>query len=352
MMQNRMNMNDYQNYIKNAQSRRNLAELTVQYLAEVLNQNNFAVIQHSPAPQPFNLLSNYKLIDDFSIWQHNFSDIKPPQNSLEILSHKKNFYCFLNTDFGHGDSYFWCASKAPDAEVENILKHWQLLDQQLATILDTQEKELSVGNANIVSQLLHDIEAIIELSPKNLISEELEQRLKYQKKLNANLLFYIRPLELFKEPIPVNDLIKSSLDMIDFQTDSIKLNIPESLPEISVDAEMFAKGFNEIVLNAITACGNAAGSISINISRQQQISPLLNFSWLKIEVCDTGKSIVEDFLPYVQEPFFTTLKHEGHTGFGLNTAQKVFKEHGGSLDINVSEGIGTTVTIYLPMENE
>ena len=115
---------------------------------------------------------------------------------------------------------------------------------------------------------------------------------------------------------------------------------------------MFAKGFNEIILNALEACENEVQKVSVNINEQQQRSPLLDFNWLKIEIVDTGRSIIEDFLPYIREPFFTTLKHEGHTGFGLNTAEKIFKEHGGSFDINTVEETGTTVTIFLPMEHE
>ena len=110
--------------------------------------------------------------------------------------------------------------------------------------------------------------------------------------------------------------------------------------------------FNEIILNALEASKNEANKITVRINEQQQLSPLLNYNWLKIEIFDSGRSIIEDFLPYIREPFFTTQKHEGHTGFGLNIAEKIFKEHGGSLDINATEEEGTTVTIFLPVEHE
>ena len=50
-------------------------------------------------------------------------------------------------------------------------------------------------------------------------------------------------------------------------------------------------------------------------------------------------------------PGQTTLKHDG-TGFGLPTAKRYIEAHGGSLEIDSQEGVGTRVSLRLPLAEE
>ncbi len=50
-------------------------------------------------------------------------------------------------------------------------------------------------------------------------------------------------------------------------------------------------------------------------------------------------------------PGQTTLKHDG-TGFGLPTAKRYIEAHGGSLEIDSQEGVGTRVSLKLPLAEE
>ena len=50
-------------------------------------------------------------------------------------------------------------------------------------------------------------------------------------------------------------------------------------------------------------------------------------------------------------PGQTTLKHDG-TGFGLPTAKRYIEAHGGSLEIDSQEGVGTRVSLRLPLADE
>jgi signal transduction histidine kinase len=70
-----------------------------------------------------------------------------------------------------------------------------------------------------------------------------------------------------------------------------------------------------------------------------------------VEVSDTGLGIPPENLPKIFEPFFTT-KEVGHgTGLGLAVCYGILTEHGGTLDVQSTVGVGTTFTITLPAVN-
>jgi two-component system NtrC family sensor kinase len=67
-----------------------------------------------------------------------------------------------------------------------------------------------------------------------------------------------------------------------------------------------------------------------------------------IQVKDTGAGIPADVLPRVFDPFFTTKGPGQGTGLGLSQVYGFAKQSGGTVKLESTIGIGTTVTMYLP----
>ena len=65
-----------------------------------------------------------------------------------------------------------------------------------------------------------------------------------------------------------------------------------------------------------------------------------------IRVRDNGPGIPSHLLENVFQPFFTT-KEQG-TGLGLSIAQRIVREHGGTIEAESIEGQGAVFTIRLP----
>jgi len=69
-----------------------------------------------------------------------------------------------------------------------------------------------------------------------------------------------------------------------------------------------------------------------------------------ISVEDTGEGISEERMARIFDPFFTT--KTGGLGLGLALTKKVMEEHKGKLEIKSTEGLGTVVSLFLPMKKE
>lgn len=71
-----------------------------------------------------------------------------------------------------------------------------------------------------------------------------------------------------------------------------------------------------------------------------------------ITITDTGCGIPAEDLPKVKEKFYKANQKVNGSGIGLAVADEIMQLHKGSLDIESGVGVGTTVTITLPILNE
>jgi len=68
-----------------------------------------------------------------------------------------------------------------------------------------------------------------------------------------------------------------------------------------------------------------------------------------IRFCDNGEGMDEDTRAHIFEPFFTRKRNVG-TGLGLALSRKIMRQHGGSIEVQSEENVGTTVSLCFPMK--
>ncbi|MDR7126041.1 two-component system C4-dicarboxylate transport sensor histidine kinase DctB [Pseudorhodobacter sp. 4114] len=96
-----------------------------------------------------------------------------------------------------------------------------------------------------------------------------------------------------------------------------------------------------LILNALDAVeGHPAAAVTVTLGAADGKAHLT--------VTDTGPGIAADVLPRVIEPFFSTKTTEG-LGLGLAISKAILSEFGGDLVITSTPGLGTTVTVSLPL---
>jgi len=74
-------------------------------------------------------------------------------------------------------------------------------------------------------------------------------------------------------------------------------------------------------------------------------------NWVQIHIEDTGHGISAANLDHIFDPFFTTKHTSGEnegTGLGLTIAHQIVQEHRGEIQVQSTEGVGTTFRIDLP----
>ncbi len=167
------------------------------------------------------------------------------------------------------------------------------------------------------------------------------------KAITNGLLDFSRVRTSNRSMIDVSDLIRSSANLIAHQKRgsdiNIKFEMEENLPQINADHGQIQQAIIALAANAIDAMPNG-GTLTFRAkSANNRVS---------IEIQDSGIGIAPENLSKVFEPFFTTKEVGKGTGLGLAVCYGIITEHGGRLAVRSNVGIGTTFTIFLPIQKQ
>ena len=123
------------------------------------------------------------------------------------------------------------------------------------------------------------------------------------------------------------------------------LDIKEPLPDIYGDRARLEQVFINLISNAFKYTHDGG---KIRFSAGQNRSGV----WIRVK--DNGVGIPEADLPRVFERFYRVDKARsrefGGTGLGLSIASEIIAYHGGEIKLESSVGVGTTVTLILPLK--
>lgn len=121
----------------------------------------------------------------------------------------------------------------------------------------------------------------------------------------------------------------------------LKLQIKEELPTIYGDENRIKQVFINLIDNALKFSYEGG---SIVFSGECIDGNIL------ICVLDSGCGIPSEELPYVKEKFFKGTNAKSNSGIGLSICDEIVKLHGGYLEIQSKENVGTKVCVYLPVK--
>ena len=176
----------------------------------------------------------------------------------------------------------------------------------------------------------------------DVISEEI----RHLDNIVGNFLEFSRPPKIKKQNVSPSDVVDMALELLRHRLDSYEAEVTlkrrQRLPVVSVDAEQLKEVLVNLLVNACEATG---GAVRIEITEEQTtLEPFGDV--VRIQVKDDGPGIPEDNVKRVFDPFFST-KEEG-TGLGLSIADRILKDHGGTLTVISKEGEGATFIMTIP----
>lgn len=105
-----------------------------------------------------------------------------------------------------------------------------------------------------------------------------------------------------------------------------------------------------LLVNATEAMGDCGGHVILSSSRVQIVDnsrDVASGDYIELKVQDNGAGIPAAVVPRIFEPFFTT--KETGTGLGLSAVKSVLQQHGGTISVESTLGVGTTFTLLLPL---
>jgi two-component system nitrogen regulation sensor histidine kinase NtrY len=115
------------------------------------------------------------------------------------------------------------------------------------------------------------------------------------------------------------------------------VQIPETLPAVTVDRTLVARSLTNIIENALHAMPGTGTLVVLAAADTASI---------RVRVSDTGVGMDAEALARAFEPYFST-KATG-TGLGLPIAKRNIEASGGTINVSSEKGRGTTVEITLP----
>ena len=147
-------------------------------------------------------------------------------------------------------------------------------------------------------------------------------------------------------PSDLNEALSATVTVTRHQVNQVadlELELAE-LPPVRCNIAELNQVFLNLIVNAADAVEETGRRGTIRVSTAVDGGDVL------ISVSDTGGGIPEHIRAKVFDPFFTTKEVGRGTGQGLPLARSVVHDgHGGTLSLDTQPGIGTTLTVRLPI---
>jgi len=114
--------------------------------------------------------------------------------------------------------------------------------------------------------------------------------------------------------------------------------VDPALPAVRVAPDHLVQVFLNLILNA----ADSGGHLTIRAVRTGGA--------IRVIFDDTGCGMTAEEMRRLFDPFHSTKDNETHLGLGLFVSHEIVMQHGGELLVESQPGVGSTVTVVLPME--
>jgi len=264
---------------------------------------------------------------------------------------------------------------ASSGEIKNFVAVKRDMTEQnkLESQLRQMQKLDAIGN--LASGIAHDFNNILgaifgytQLSKRKLADSHDHQNVKEYldkifsassraKELIDQILMFSRKGDIDLKKINLQPLVKESVKFLRATiptTISIKHRIDPDLKIIYGDATQIHQVIMNLCTNASHAMEKTGGALEIVLTNFRiklkaiDTGNLDPGDYLHLAVSDTGKGMSYETKQRIFEPFFTTKEKGKGTGLGLSAVHGIVSKHGGAINVDSQEGLGTKFNIYLP----
>jgi len=202
--------------------------------------------------------------------------------------------------------------------LNNIMLTAHSLEEEYADLSDEERREM-------IADLLQETERV--------------------HKIVRNLQDFAREGECTLKTLELGKLVEETALLVKNRAKAsgakINTKIQPHLPYIHGDQRQWRQVFINLILNALSASGKE-GKVDIHVAKDA--SP----GFVAVHVENNGPVIPQHILPYIFNPFFTTMPPGKGTGLGLSVSKSIVTRHGGRIDVTTRDGRYTRFTVRIP----
>jgi signal transduction histidine kinase len=162
-----------------------------------------------------------------------------------------------------------------------------------------------------------------------------------------SLLNQLKSFQFVKESsfqkVDIIDLTENIIIFLSKEAKIKNINLEKDHPKenifVSGDENQLKQVFLNLILNALEACESGhTVKIIVDLQKKKEV---------RVRIQDNGPGIASEDLDKIFEPFFT--KKQSGTGLGLSIVKNIILSHKGKIEVQSSLGLGTTFTLFLPL---
>lgn len=275
-----------------------------------------------------------------------------------------------------------------DVQTLPLLNADQSVDQVILHVVDVTERvhletlqienERFAASGKLAATVAHEVNTPLQAIQTFLYladQDDEQQRQRYLElageeierisRIVHQLLDLYRPPQKTLRSLNINALIDRVLlltgsTLIRHGID-VEHDLAPDLPLFWGDPDHLTQVLLNLILNAVAAMPDGGRlwfrtrpDIDQLVPSPSLMLPVISYTdpskFVVIHISDTGCGIASDVLPHIFEPFFTT-RPDG-SGLGLTISRRIIAQHGGTISVESTPGVGTTFIIVFPLHQE
>jgi PAS domain S-box-containing protein len=242
----------------------------------------------------------------------------------------------------------------------------EALERANAALFQLQKMEaigqLTGGVAHDFNNLLSVISSSVEVLATRIqnyadkkVLDAVRRAVERGALMTQQLLSFARQQPLMVENYDLNAVINGFEPVLRRAGNSaieMEIRSAQDCATVLLDAARFEAALLNLVVNARDAMPDG-GKLEVAVENVHldagEVGNLTPGSYVRVSVADTGTGMPPAVVARAFEPFFTTKEIGKGTGLGLSQVYGFIAQSGGDVVIDSEEGVGTTISMYLPV---
>ncbi len=206
-----------------------------------------------------------------------------------------------------------------------------------------------LNSLNLNMQMLEEESARpLSGSSRSKLFAVTQQEIRRLERLVTDFLSYAKPRPLDMEELPAVDLLRRCGDLLaaEFETRGARIVVEDLSAggRVRVDPAQLSQLLLNLAQNALAATEESGRPPRITLTARATEGAVC------LEVEDNGVGIPAAESEKIFDLFYSTRK--GGTGLGLAVVRRIAADHGGTIEVESTVGVGTRVRVTLPRADE